>query len=121
MLIKKAKYEKVKVWQNQCVSQEVHGCDQCKSVIDEYPNEDMRLECKIFFNDHGKQTTVLHFCSWDCVLKHIPKLKTDYFVTLPHLYFDTRKESKMGANQLINLLKTAIIRECKKLKQGADY
>ena len=99
MIIKEAKYENVMVEQLMCVSEAVHGCDECMAAI----GKENRLEMTVFRNseDHAER---LHFCSWDCVLAHIPKVKTDHFISLPFVHFDADEESKCGSNQLIKLL-----------------
>lgn len=103
MILKKAKYKNITVKHRKCVSQEVHGCDECKSVIDEYPNEENRLDITVFRHNNEK-TEDLHFCSWECVLKHIPKIKSDYFVRLPFIYYDQIKGHKRGSHELIKIL-----------------
>lgn len=103
MIIKEAKYKNVMMKQRKCVSETVYGCDECRTEIKEYPNEESRLEMTVFRNNDAK-TEHLHFCTWDCVLNHLPKVKSDYFVTLPMVYFDARKQSKRGSEQLIKLL-----------------
>jgi hypothetical protein len=62
MIIKKAVYKKVRVTENKLVTDEVYGCDYCKKEILQYPNEDDRLELRIFQRD---KVINLHFCSWD--------------------------------------------------------
>lgn len=87
MLIKDAKYKKVRRTTNVRVSHEVYGCDECRKEIKNYPNETSRLEVRVFH--HQAEADHLHFCSWKCVFKHLPKVKTDYFVDLPFIHFDT--------------------------------
>ncbi len=89
--------------QRKQVSSDIYGCDNCKKEIKDFPNESQRLELTIF--GHDLNSANLHFCSWDCVLKYIPKIKSDYFVSLPHLYFDEPKGSKRGIVELVKLLK----------------
>lgn len=107
MIIKEAKYKKVMVKQRQRVSDDVYGCDECRAEIKDYPNEGSRLELKIFHYDN--RCDHLHFCSWRCVLKHIPKVKSDYFVDLPFLYFGESKDDKLvgkrSAKEFIKILK----------------
>lgn len=102
MIIKKAVYKKVKVIQNKMVTDDIYGCDCCKAVIADYPNETQRLEVGVFKKSEAV-TGTLHFCSWKCVLEAIPKIKSDYFVTLPYMYFDEGK-GKRTATELIKLL-----------------
>lgn len=102
MIIKEAKYKNVKVMQRKCVSETVYGCDECKKEIPKFPNESSRLDLTIFHN--SGETEHLHFCSWRCVLKHVPKIKSDYFVTLPMLYFDQGTKNRT-AKDFIKIIK----------------
>lgn len=104
MLIKKAKYKKVKVWQKRQISPDVHGCDCCKKEIKEWPNEASRLELTVFNNEHDTQSERYHFCSWSCVLKFVSTVKCNYFISLPHLYFDAGVKERT-AKELIKLIK----------------
>jgi hypothetical protein len=103
MIIKKAKYKKVKVIQRRMISDAVHGCDCCKKEINNYPNEVSRLEVTVFQKDGLSDTEHLHFCSWACVLKHLPIIKSNYFVSLPHLYYDEGKGQRT-VTELLKLL-----------------
>lgn len=104
MIIKKAKYKKLMVEQLRQVSEEVHGCDECRKEIKNFPNEPSRLELRVFH--HDDRCDYLHFCSWGCVIKHLPKIKSDYFVDLPFLYFGNSKDDKLvGKRSAIELLK----------------
>lgn len=103
MLIKEAVYKKVTVEQNQLIEDEVFGCDHCKKEIKEFPNEESRLVVDVFrHNDNN--TEHLHFCSWKCVLSHLPKIKTDYFLNLPFVSFDSTTPGR-SAKDLFKLLK----------------
>lgn len=101
MIIKKAVYKTKMEKVRRQVSPEVHGCDECKTEID--PNASTRLECTIFKQD--RDTDKKSFCSWNCVFSYLPKIKSDYFVTLPYVHFDERKTKKGGAKELISILK----------------
>lgn len=103
MIIKEAKYKKVKKLVSQLVTDTVYGCDECKKEIKDYPNESQSLELTVFRNN-DLPTEHLHLCSWACVFKHIPKIKSDYFVSLPYLYFDDAV-SKRGYKEMIRLIK----------------
>jgi hypothetical protein len=102
MIVKEAVYKKKKITKFECtlISDVVYGCDECKAEIIEYPNEDNRLEITIYNNNDTNNN--LHFCSWGCVLKYIPKLKSDYFATLPYIHFSTNKRNY---NELVKILK----------------
>lgn len=92
MIIKKAKYKKVRAWTRKQVSPEVHGCDRCEKVI----TKERPLDVAVFYMNHRteeRDTEHLHLCSWKCVfdlMKNIQrtKYKCDYFVTLPMIMFD---------------------------------
>lgn len=111
MIISKAVYKEKMVKRNVCVKDEVNGCDQCKEVIKEYPNEPSRLILTVFRHDDSNSD--FHFCSWDCVLKFIPKIKIDYFFNLPSAMFDGDQYSdekkklihKRSGKRLFQLLK----------------
>ncbi|MFA5727550.1 MAG: hypothetical protein WC886_07915 [Saccharofermentanaceae bacterium] len=103
MLIKKAKYKNVRITSRKCISREVYGCDECYHEICEFPNEAARLEVTVFQNP-GAEATTLHFCSWACVLKHLPKIKCSYFASLPYMYFDETKPFPRTAKALTNIL-----------------
>lgn len=109
MIIKKAKYRKVKKIVTERVSDDVYGCDECKKEIKE---GQYKLDVTIFYNNkklskqhNGDGETDRHeFCSWDCVCKFLPKIKTDYFVSLPYLFYDSKMKQKgIKANDFIKL------------------
>lgn len=106
MIIKKAVYKKQKVVKSVMVSNEVYGCDECRTAINQFPNEDSRLELTVF-RTNDEKTEHKHFCSWKCVLKHLPKIKTDYFISFPFLYFDDIKNpiSKRNGKAFIDIIK----------------
>ncbi len=104
MLIKKAKFKRVRSWERKRISDDLYGCDECKDEIKDFPNESQRLEVKIFHRNHDLAESK-HFCSWECVLKHLPKIKCDYFVDLPFMYFDEPDGSKRSAERLIKIIK----------------
>ena len=111
MLLKKAVYKKILVKRNRLVEDEIHGCDECKEEIKNYPNEPSRLDLTVF--QESGETSHLHFCSWDCALKHLPKIKSDNFISLPmatfhkHDGFNRGKAvHKRSGKRLMQILKT---------------
>lgn len=100
MIIKEAKYRNVKTIQRKRISDEIYGCDQCRKEIENFPNEDARLQLTVF--KHDSESYSLHFCSWKCVLKYLPSIKTDYFATLPYIYYD---QNTRNIGELIKALK----------------
>jgi hypothetical protein len=72
------------------VSSEQFGCDCCKKPIDYYARGKHHhdyLKITIFKNDNP--TEHLHLCSWKCVFQKLKKVRTDYFVTLPMLTYES--------------------------------
>lgn len=106
MIIKEARYKNVMTKQRRMVSEAVYGCDDCKAPIVDFPNESQRLELTVFHKTH-EATEHLHFCSWRCVLNHIPKIRTDYFVSLPIVYFDEPKGKRNISSLIKELQKRA--------------
>ena len=74
------------------VSKEEYVCDFCKSVIGEN-----HLETKVFHQPGLNEVETLQFCSWECALRKIRTLKTDYFINLPYLSFDNSKDKGQTA------------------------
>lgn len=103
MIIKKAVYRKVQVEQKREVKSAVYGCDCCRAEIKDFHNETQRLEVKVWPDKNNSEVEYYHFCSWRCVLKFIPTIKSSYFADLPFLYFDEGK-GKRTATELINIL-----------------
>lgn len=96
MIIKKAKYRKIKKTVTERVSDDVYGCDHCKK---EFKKDENILEITVFFNNQklkkqleGGETDRYQFCSWNCTCEFLPTIKSDYFISLPFLHFD--KQSK---------------------------
>jgi hypothetical protein len=93
MIVKKAEYKKVMKEVNERISDDVYGCDQCKK---EFGGAD-KLQIDVFFKDEnlkkqseGNLVDKYDFCSWVCVFKFLPKIKTDSFVNLPYLMYDSK-------------------------------
>jgi hypothetical protein len=89
--------------------EESFGCDGCKKPIDDrLNNRDSQnrhyLEVRVFSNDDS-ETKHLQFCSWKCVLKTLPKINTDYFITLPYLTFDNPLEKGIRAQDFFREIK----------------
>jgi hypothetical protein len=107
MIVKEAKYHKVRKMVTERISDEVYGCDQCKKQIKE---DDTPLIVTVFYNDKSLaknksgDTDKFEFCSWKCVLKFLPKIKSDYFVDLPYLHYDSKTKGT-NASDLLKLLK----------------
>lgn len=102
MIIKEAKFKTKKITTQVRVSDEVYGCDNCRKEIKEYPNESDRLDMVIFQKNNLSER--VHFCSWNCLLEYLPKVKSNYFLSLPHVNFDTKSKTK-GIDALLRCLK----------------
>ncbi len=86
MIVKEAVYKKIMNQSRELVSKEVYGCDECKKEFIE-----RSLQLTVFRHD-TEDTDRHEFCSWACVFKFIPTIKTDYFVDLPYLMYDPQEE-----------------------------
>lgn len=72
------------------VSDEEYGCDSCRKPINQIsPNKKHHdyLGATVFYEGEDK-TEHLQFCSWECALRGLSKVKTDYFTSLSHLHYD---------------------------------
>jgi len=87
MIIKESEYATcTKCNARRLVSEEKYGCDYCKSPIDIFNERDSVLEVTAFSHDY--RSDKFHFCSWSCLFRELPKIKCDYFISLPYLSFD---------------------------------
>lgn len=94
MIIKKQEFKVCKeCGDKKLVKNEEYGCDTCKTNIDYLSGGEDReyLEVTVFHNNG--ETERLQFCSWACVLDKLKTLKTDYFISLPYLMFDSSVKS----------------------------
>lgn len=109
MIIKKAVYKKVRVTQAREVSPEKYGCDCCRKEIKEYPNEVNRLELSVWETKEGDSNSKnYHFCSWKCLLKFLPSVKSNYFASLPFLHFDEKSDTRT-AKEFMKLISKLVI------------
>jgi glutaredoxin len=83
-------------------------CDQCKKDLGlDSSQERQYLEVRVFHNNKTeRETDHLHFCSWRCCLKFIPKIKSDYFVNLPYLLYDEKKKG-LGVDDFLEAIKSS--------------
>lgn len=94
MIIKKAQYKKVRKTVSVMIADEQYGCDCCRKKIIPYDSD--RLQVTVFHKNEAKGTTTedYHFCSWKCVFRFIPTIKTDYFFNLPYVSNDNTVKGK---------------------------
>lgn len=87
MIIKERKFKEcITCGHKEMIGDEEYGCDNCKRKIDLSENRSY-LSASVFHHS-GETSDNLHFCSWDCVLKKLKTIQTDYFISLPYLLFD---------------------------------
>lgn len=93
MKIEEAKFETCKECKTHLkrISDEVYGCDQCRKPIamdvsGKRHNDYLDLTVHYL----GGEGSVSHqFCSWACLFEFLPTIKTDYFVSLPFLQYES--------------------------------
>lgn len=102
MIIKPAKYKKVRKTVSLRVSEDVYGCDECRKEIKPNPAKVTRLDMTVF-RDSG-EAEHRQLCSWKCAIANLKKVKCDYFVTLPYVHFD-EKNDKLNVKGLLSLFK----------------
>lgn len=91
MKIQEAKYEMCSKCgtRKNLISDEVYGCDQCRKPISIELNGKRHhdyLQLTVFRT--GDESESHQFCSWACVLKFLPTIRTDYFINLPYLQYE---------------------------------
>ena len=95
MIIKKQEFKVCKeCGDKKLVKDEEYGCDVCKTNIDYLSGGDDRefLEIQVFY-DEDDRVSRFQLCSWACVFEKLKTVKTDYFISLPYLMFDSNIKS----------------------------
>jgi len=94
MIIKENEFEECpKCGTRKLIKDEEYGCDTCKTNIHYLSGNDEREYLEITIFHHDNDTDRLHFCSWACLFEKLKTLKTDYFISLPYLMFDSNVKS----------------------------
>lgn len=94
MIIKKQEFKVCKeCGDRKLIRNEEYGCDTCKTNIDYLSGGEDRdyLEVTVFHSNN--ESRHFQFCSWACVLDKLKTIKTDYFISLPFLKFDSNVKS----------------------------
>lgn len=104
MLLRERKYNKCTTCNHSTtlIHDEAYGCDECFKEIDMSKPESDYLQGSV--HHHDKEVEWRHYCSWKCALKNLRKAKTDYFISLPLLSFDSKKKG-MQAKDFFALMK----------------
>lgn len=97
MKIKEAEFKTVMRECKEKISDCIYGCDECKKEFE----SDSKLSIDIF--SQSDSTENLDFCSWVCLLKHLPKVECNYFVNLPYLSYDSKTKG-CNASDFINAI-----------------
>ena len=101
------------------IQEQTYGCDNCRKEIQHELEAGKRqhLQMTVFRHESDTSAENLEFCSWKCVLAYLPKIKSDYFINLPYLHFDSGYPKEMTGQELIRLLaKTAKARKLRSRK-----
>ena len=90
MLLKERTYRTCKSCKSRShLRSEVYGCDTCRKVLDmNLPQADY-LRANVHRHNQAGNSEEIICCSWKCMLKALRQVKSDYFVSLPFLHFDS--------------------------------
>ena len=111
MKIEEARYETCKECgtRKRMISEESYGCDECGKQISIESNGKTHhdfLQLKVF-RHVGSDTESREFCSWACVFAFLPKIESDYFVSLPFLQYEADVVPGQRVSDFFKLLKGA--------------
>lgn len=86
MIVKEAVFETCNCcgWRKR-VGDDVRGCDVCRKEFSE--KEGPPLNFTVFRSQEKSED--IDCCSWLCALTALRNVESDYFVSLPYLYFDS--------------------------------
>jgi hypothetical protein len=88
MITREAEYKECKgCGSRKRITEEIYGCDWCGKTID-YNNPGERSYLEVTAFTHEKGNVHHHLCSWRCVWNILPTLKSDYFISFPHISYD---------------------------------
>jgi hypothetical protein len=91
MIVKEATYVPCEKCGRQLTYHEpVYACDCCKK---EFGHDEMYDRFNVFHNREdgiADYTEEFLLCSWDCFFKLLPKIKTNYFVSMPMLSYEEK-------------------------------
>ena len=94
MIIKESEYKVCKECKHtKLIKDEEYGCDTCGTNIKFLDSGDDVEYLDITVHHQNDNTNRLHFCSWACVFEKLRTIKTDYFISLPFLMFNTNVKS----------------------------
>ena len=68
-------------------------CDECGKVVG-----DIHLRFSVFQKESKPGTHVVNCCSWRCAFRQIAAVKSNYFASLPYLYFDDVPEGQRASD-----------------------
>jgi hypothetical protein len=82
---------------SQYVGLELFACDECAASL---VGEGL-LRMDVYNNGpEGSTSSERQFCSWRCLLAHLPKIQSDYFASMPFLHFDEAPAGQSAADFL---------------------
>jgi len=74
------------------IREELYGCDNCRKVIDLSRRDSDYLDVGIHQKGNNVPTKRMEFCSWACVKAKLKSIKSNYFVSLPFLHYDSKQK-----------------------------
>jgi hypothetical protein len=74
-------------------------CHHCGDEVDDL--EPLNLTVFSKQRDTSEPKDML-FCSWHCVMEHLPTIPCDYFISLPYLLYD--RDGKDSAKEFMRIL-----------------
>lgn len=98
------------------VQHELYGCDWCGGDIDV---DQGHMRAEIFHHGDG-ETDHLQFCSWACTIARMETADTDYFATLPYLYFEEDSPKPQRYKEFFSLFDFAKVQTKAGRKMGRD-
>lgn len=106
MIVREREYKECpSCHRRELVRDEAYGCDACGMEIDlSAKRNNNYLDITVFRHDTESEPQHLHYCSWKCLFDALPKIRTDYFVSLPYISYDD-KSKRTGKNAFFAELK----------------
>ena len=95
----------------------VYGCDVCGKSI--HANSVLKVRAfwkEKTYSDAIPRSDEYHFCTWYCLLKKLPEIESDNFISLPALWCD---DDPVSENGTVDNFLDAIKRIGREFEEGA--
>lgn len=98
------------------IQHEMFGCDWCGTDM---AHDKGHLRASVFrYEGDRHEEKDLQFCAWSCAFAKLKTVKSDYFATLPYLYFEESTPRPQSVRSFLKLVDWTAVAENAGKKMG---